>query len=141
MRFGFLLICLLVIPAYGALEFLFPPKDQEVVVGQTASFGIIPREQREFKFQWSKDGSSIPGTTNDQILLRHAGFADSGLYSVTVSDAEFSASAAARLLVRPVQAGDVDFLFVPDVSIATTAAVDMREFSMKQSFFRVKLLP
>jgi uncharacterized delta-60 repeat protein len=125
MRFRFLLAPVLAISVYALPEIEFAPKDQEVVVGENAGFGVIPRQQKQFTFQWSKDGTPIPGATNDQIVLRSPKFTDAGLYSVTVFDAEGSATADARLAVRAPKAGDVDFSFDPDVLTETPAPITL----------------
>src|SRR6266487_3858406 len=78
------------------------PKDQAVAIYQPAAFDVIASGTAKLYYQWRKDGVPIAGATNYQIVFPHAQFADAGLYSVVVSNAENSVtSAAAVLTVNP----------------------------------------
>src|SRR5260221_440083 len=96
----------------------FPPKDQSVVLYQHAAFGVIASGTALLFYQWRKDGVPIAGATNDQIVLAHAQFSDTGKYSVVVSNTETNVtSGEATLTVNLPRAGELDCSFVCGDSI------------------------
>lgn len=54
-----------------------------------------------FTYQWSKDGAVIPGATGSAVQRTNAVIADSGLYSLTVTNSSGAASAAVPIIVYP----------------------------------------
>ena len=83
-----------------------------MILYQQAAFGVIASGTAPISYQWLKGGAPIAGATNDQVVVAQAHFADSGLYSVVVANAEGTiTSAEASLTVNPPKAGDVDFSF------------------------------
>jgi uncharacterized delta-60 repeat protein len=96
----------------------YAPRSQTVILYQPASFGVIASGTAPLRYQWRKDGVPIDGATNDQMVLAHAQFSDAALYSVTVSNAEGSATSGdAALTVNAPVGGDVDCSFACGGSI------------------------
>jgi uncharacterized delta-60 repeat protein len=96
----------------------FPPRSQEVVLYQQAAFGVIAGGTPPLGYQWLKNGVTIPGATNDQMLIWQAQFSDGGRYSVVISNAEGSVSSdEAPLAVKLPRAGDLDLSFNPGSAV------------------------
>lgn len=78
------------------------PTNQMVASGSVASFSVSAFGQPAPSFQWRKDGTSIPGATNGSLTIPNAALADSGAYSVIVSNsAGVVVSSNAVLAVPP----------------------------------------
>jgi uncharacterized delta-60 repeat protein len=113
------LSCLLLLPAgFVPIASAIPPgiqhqpRNQAVILYQSAGFGVIASGSAPIRYQWRKNGTPIRGATNDQFVLSHAQFRDAALYSVEVSNAEGSLSSAdAELTMSLPEAGDVDCSF------------------------------
>jgi uncharacterized delta-60 repeat protein len=102
----------------AALSLESQPQSQAVILYQEAAFGVMASGTPPLSYQWRKDGVSIAGATNDQIVLAHAQFSDEGGYSVVVADAENSLiSTEAKLTVNPPKPGDLDHSFALGASI------------------------
>jgi len=88
------------------------PRNQAVILYQSAGFGVIASGSAPIRYQWRKNGMPVRGATNDQLVLSHAHFRDAAIYSVDVSNAEGSiSSTGAALTVNLPAAGDVDCSF------------------------------
>src|SRR5438128_1448512 len=108
LAFGIFLTAL--IKGFGQPVIISQPRSQTVILYQQAAFGVIANGAAPLFYQWHKDGVSIAGATNDQIVLAHPQFSDAGLYSVVVSNAAGSVTSAdAVLTVNPPKGGDLDY--------------------------------
>jgi len=75
------------------------PANTKVTLGDTAMFSVAASGEN-LLYQWFKNGSVIPGANAAQLMLAKTTVADSGSYSVVVSNSSGSTmSAAATLLV------------------------------------------
>jgi uncharacterized delta-60 repeat protein len=93
-------------------EINYPPLNQSVVLYQQAAFGVIASGSSPLAFQWYKNGTPIPGATNDQVVLPNVNFTNEGCYSVAVSNSDGMArSSNAELVVNLPHAGDLDATF------------------------------
>src|SRR5438034_9397355 len=98
--------------SFGLPSINYQPRSQTVILYQQAAFGVIASGTAPLFYQWRKDGVPIAGATNDQIVLAHAQFSDTGSYSVVVSNAEDSVTSTDALLtVNPSKGGDLDYSF------------------------------
>ncbi|PTY08330.1 hypothetical protein DB347_01735 [Opitutaceae bacterium EW11] len=68
------------------------PKSQSALAGATASFNVAVGGSGPFTYQWSKDGSPIPGASGPSLLLGSVQASDAGGYSVTVTNTGGAAS-------------------------------------------------
>ena len=77
------------------------PSAQAVAPGGSASFTVTSTGTQPFSYQWRKDGSAISGATNRTLTLAAVTPSAAGSYSVTVTNAQGSAtSVAAALLIN-----------------------------------------
>jgi uncharacterized delta-60 repeat protein len=91
----------------------FQPRGQTVVEFQQAAFGVIASGTPPLTYQWFKDGNSISGATNDQIVLPRVDYADAGKYFVAISDRDGEViSEKIELLVNSPRLGDLDGTFL-----------------------------
>jgi len=78
------------------------PANQAVFVGQTASFAVSASGTAPLSYQWSFDGTNLPGATTASLLLTNVQAAQSGNYSVLVTNAVGAVlSSNALLAVNP----------------------------------------
>jgi hypothetical protein len=78
------------------------PVDQTVALGGTAVFSVAATGGAPLSYQWSLNGSAIPGATGAAYTLANAQLSGAGSYSVTVTNASGSAtSSSANLNVAP----------------------------------------
>ncbi|MSU60068.1 MAG: hypothetical protein EXS35_18175 [Pedosphaera sp.] len=103
-----------------------PPQDQAVLVGQGATFSVTATGSPPLQYQWRFGGQPISGATNSDFTLAPTLATNSGLYSVTVSNAAGGAvSSNALLLVQFAGAwGDNTFgqLNLPELTTALAVA-------------------
>jgi hypothetical protein len=66
---------------------LAQPVDQFGLVGGTASLSVTAIGLAPVSYQWRFEGLDLPGATNSMLLLINLALAQSGLYSVQVSNA------------------------------------------------------
>jgi hypothetical protein len=70
-----------------------PPANQTVTAGQTATFSVTATGTPPLTYQWSKNGSVIPGATSSTYTTPATVIGDSGsLFSVTVTNIAGSAT-------------------------------------------------
>ena len=63
------------------------PASVDVVEGNTAAFSVLTAGDLPIAYQWLKNGTPILGATKSTLLISKASLADSGAYSVVVSNA------------------------------------------------------
>lgn len=79
------------------------PASLTVEAGQSASFTVVATGSAPLGFQWLKDGDDIPGATGATYTIAVAQVADSGSYTVRVSNSvDTVTSQVASLTVQPV---------------------------------------
>lgn len=92
-------------PVQAALQppaIVAPPAGLTVVQGQRAVLAVGASGAGSLSFQWSRDGSALPGATTPVLVIEAATGADAGNYTVTVGNAAGSVtSPAAGLVVVP----------------------------------------
>ena len=75
------------------------PADVTVSVGQSATFGVVAGGTAPLSYQWSRDGTAIPGANAASYTLANAQLGDSGArFAVTVSNAAGSVTSRAATL-------------------------------------------
>ena len=80
-----------------------PPAAQTVNAGANASLFVVVSGTAPFTYQWKKGGVDIPGATGSSLAFAPAALADTGSYTVVVTNAGGSTtSAAATLTVNAV---------------------------------------
>lgn len=80
-----------------------PPAAQTVNAGANASLFVVVSGTAPFTYQWKKGGLDIPGATGSSLAFAPAALADTGSYTVVVTNAGGSTtSAAATLTVNAV---------------------------------------
>ena len=81
---------------------LSQPTNQTIFVGGSATFGVIADGTPPLGFQWSVNGTNIPGATGSLIALTNTMFNQAGLYAVMVTNNYgFNLSSNALLTVNP----------------------------------------
>jgi hypothetical protein len=84
-----------------APNIITPPASQSVTVGTTATFSVTAGGTAPLTYQWSKNGAAIIGATGAGYTIPATALADSGAYTVTVSNGAGNAiSPAATLTVN-----------------------------------------
>lgn len=92
-------------PSIVAPSIVSQPVNQTVNEGQSATFKVAATGTNPLNYQWLKDGQSISGATSASYSLTQVGLADSGVYTVTVSNGAGSVvSNPAQLVVNPLPA-------------------------------------
>ncbi len=77
------------------------PSDMTVCEGDAATFSITASGSGPLSYQWSKDGTAIPGATSSSLTVMSSSPSDAGVYSATVTnDCGSATSAGALLTVR-----------------------------------------
>lgn len=66
---------------------LTPPADVTVAAGGDASLSILASGNAAPSYQWFKDGLLLPGETSSSLAIDNASVADTGAYTVRVSNA------------------------------------------------------
>jgi uncharacterized delta-60 repeat protein len=76
---------------YPPLQITAGPLDQTVPVGGTAVFNVTAVGRPPLSYQWLKGGSPIAGATDSTYSIAPVALADSGTYSVVVTNLDGSA--------------------------------------------------
>lgn len=63
------------------------PASQAVAIGNNATLSVVAGGQSPLSYQWRLNGTNLPGATNALLLLMEAQFAQSGDYSVRITNA------------------------------------------------------
>ena len=80
------------------LHIAIPPQAQTAFAGGQAIFSVTTEGEGPFGYQWQLNGADLPGAANASLTITNVQLAQSGLYTVTVSNAFGSiTSPAARL--------------------------------------------
>jgi len=96
------------------------PVSRNVPAGGTATFSVEATGNGELAYQWKRDGLAIPGATSPTLDLAAVSPADSGDYTVEVTDAGgTTTSRFARLVVAMPVDGRLVNLSIRGVSGAT----------------------
>jgi sugar lactone lactonase YvrE len=66
---------------------VWQPQGQTVTAGATVSFYVTAYGMEPLTYQWQKDGQALSGATNTTLSLTQVLRADSGAYTVAVSNA------------------------------------------------------
>ena len=74
------------------------PGSQSVTVGTNVTFTVAASGTAPFTYQWKKDGNDISGATSASLLLSNTLIADSGAYTVVVTNSAGSATSNAATL-------------------------------------------
>jgi len=93
------------------------PADQLVVVGDTATFGVVASGTAPLAYQWKKDGTPIGGATLSSYTTPPTALVDSGAqFTVTVSNAKGDVTSSAATLT--VDAGNGAIALVTGMSVS-----------------------
>jgi hypothetical protein len=82
-----------------APKITWQPQSQVVLQGNTAAFSVSATGDPAPTFQWQKTGVSLPGETDSIFIIPAAAFADTGTYSVVVSNSQGAVTSASVILV------------------------------------------
>lgn len=105
------------------------PVSQTVTAGSTATLTVRAFGGPTMNYQWSKDGTPIPGATFASLSLPNTSAADGGNYTVTVSNPSGTITpAAATLTVVPLAPND-SFSSATALSPTTTATATGYNYS------------
>jgi len=86
----------------GAPVILAQPASQTNYLSLAATFSVTASGSPPLYYQWSKDGTNIPGATQGGLVIRPIALSDAGSYSVRVTNSSgFADSAPAMLTVLP----------------------------------------
>ncbi|QYM77934.1 S8 family serine peptidase [Horticoccus luteus] len=106
------------------LAIVVPPASLNALVGDPVDFTFTPSGTAPFSYQWRKNGAPIPGATAATLHFDAAAAADTGAYSVTVTNAQGSVTSAAATL--SVYAAGLSQL--SNLSVRTTAGSGSQTF-------------
>jgi sugar lactone lactonase YvrE len=93
--------------------FTAQPASVTVNLGTSALFSIGISGTAPFTFQWSLNGSPIPGATNPSYAVPEAQLSDAGAYAVTVTNVDGSATSSAATLTVDLPTGFPDITAQP----------------------------
>ncbi|HWA27416.1 MAG TPA: pectinesterase family protein [Lacunisphaera sp.] len=75
-----------------------PPAAQTANVGGSATFSVVVTGTAPFGYQWTKDGTDIPGATSATLGLTGITAADAGSYAVVVTNSAGATTSPAAVL-------------------------------------------
>ena len=107
-------------------KILSGPVDQKILVGGTASFGVIALGS-SLNYQWQFNGQDLAGATTPTLTLADAQAAQAGQYSVRVKNAVgslISAPANLTVVTPPLVMDVAAFAIQPDQTFQLTLNVD-----------------
>src|SRR6266850_1567312 len=81
------------------LRIIGPPQDQNPYRRANVAFGVAAEGLGPFAYQWQFNGTVLTGATGSALALTNVQFAQSGIYSVIVSNAFTNLIASANLSV------------------------------------------
>lgn len=116
------------IPAGIAPTILTPPVGQTATVGDTVTFAATAQGTAPLSYQWEKNGVAIPDQTTLSLTLANVTAADSGFYSILVSNSAGSTNSSAAALNVAYQAGPSGICFgtgvAADGTLLAAPAID-----------------
>lgn len=74
------------------------PSSQTVAPGSPVTFSVTATGASPLRYQWTKEGTVLPGQTNVTLTLNHAQVTDVGGYAVNVSNLGGSATSKSAVL-------------------------------------------
>jgi len=77
----------------------YPPVDQTVFVGWTATLAVTAWGAPPLSYQWSFNGTNISGATNTSLTLTNVQFSQAGNYAVCVTNAYGSVLSSNAMLL------------------------------------------
>jgi hypothetical protein len=78
------------------------PTNQAVVIGATAIFNVLVSGSQPLSYQWTMEGTNLPGATNGSLVLTNVQLIQAGTYTVQVTNSYGSiVSSNALLIVNP----------------------------------------
>lgn len=86
------------VPAFKATISLDPVGRDGLLVGKPYTFTVQAKGTRPFSYQWKKDGEPLPGKTGPALVLDAVQLADTGAYTVEVTNGGGTATSAAAQL-------------------------------------------
>ena len=98
-------------------EILTPPAGQTATVGDTITFTAAARGTAPLSYQWEKNGVAILGQTTLSLTLSNVTAADSGFYSILVSNSAGSTNSTAAAL-------NVAYQPIPGICFGTGVAAN-----------------
>ena len=110
----------------AAPNILAGPVSQKILVGATASFGVIATGSA-LNYQWQFNGRNLPGATNANLTLAGAQAAQSGRYAVRIGNAVGSQTtppAVLSVITPPLAMDMVSTAPRPDQTLQLTLNVD-----------------
>lgn len=84
-----------------APNILSAPTNQSVNAGQNAAFAVTATGIPAPVFQWRRNGTNLAGATNTSLTISNAQPADTGIFSVVVSNSTAALTNFATLVVSP----------------------------------------
>ncbi|HEV7927213.1 MAG TPA: immunoglobulin domain-containing protein [Verrucomicrobiae bacterium] len=120
---GYGVISGLQISSFSGPSILNPPAFQDVPQGATATFSVVADGTPPLIYQWLLNGSEISGATNSSYTVSNAQPANSGNYSIIVTNAYgsiTSAPAPLSLAIVPRPAALIDVAFTTASATAKT---------------------
>jgi hypothetical protein len=75
------------------------PQSETVTVGQSASFSVVASGTEPLSYQWSLNGTALPGATNSALTLNTVQPSDAGSYTVVVTNSVSSVTSAVATLI------------------------------------------
>jgi uncharacterized delta-60 repeat protein len=104
------------------------PQDQNAFYGDTVTFTISAEGEGSLSYQWLKNGQALEGAQSSSLSLQRVSYADSGEYSVLVTDpnGEIESSSAALTVSNPIPTVAIDpsgEVFVQATGAITLSAI------------------
>ena len=96
--FGTVLSQTAVLTVRDAPQIVTQPQSQAVAAGETVTFSVTADGAEPFTYQWTKNGTDIPGANSPTLTLNNAGLSDAGNYAVRVSNFAGTATSAVATL-------------------------------------------
>jgi hypothetical protein len=96
--FGTVLSATAVLTVRDAPIIVSQPQSQAVAVGDTVTFAVTADGAQPFTYQWTKNGTDIPGASGATLTLGSVALGDAGAYAVRVSNFAGTATSAAATL-------------------------------------------
>jgi hypothetical protein len=74
------------------------PQNVTTNLGGTATFSVAAGGSAPYFYQWSRNGTALPGATNSVLVLQNVQLSSAGSYTVSVSTGVASTTSSARTL-------------------------------------------